>query len=336
MTGDPIGLAVGYDPALTVREMAQQQRTAEEAGFTTAFFSETLFTNRDSVSALTAFAYETSRMTLGTTQVVRLRSPLVMAQTAASLDEISGGRVALSLGAFTQKHALRNGRPLTDPVATLREYVAVIRRLLAGETVTFHGEAVVMEDAALNFTPLRADIPIWIAAASRRGLLNAGAIGDGVLLDAGASPEYAANAVALLRQGAEEAGRDPEGLMVAQLLNTSIDHDEEEALEAVRWEVASKFTFRSTPRAKLSVGEPVIDRADLPRFEEALARGGKAGLARIIPDSYVRGLTLPGTPDQVRRRVQEYRDAGVTLPLVRPARAEQLPLLIETFSTART
>lgn len=332
MTDSPIGLAVGYDANLTVREMAHQQAEAERAGFDAAFFSETLFTNRDSVSALTAFAYETERMRLGATQVVRLRSPLVMAQTAASLDEISGGRVVLALGAFTQKHADRNGRPLTDPMTTLREYVETVRLLLTGERVTYHGEVVDLDGVALNFTPPRGDIPIWIAAASRKGLLNAGAIGDGVLLDAGASPEYAANAIALLREGAERAGRDPGRLEVAQLLNTSIDDDEAAAVEAVRWEVASKFTYRSTPRAKLSVGEPTIDRADLPRFEEAYARGGRAELARIIPESYVRGLTLPGTPEQVRRRVQDYRDAGVTLPLVRPAHARQLPALVETFA----
>lgn len=332
MSEQPIGLAVGYDPGLTVRQMARQQADAERAGFSAAFFSETLFTNRDSVSALTAFAYETEHMRLGATQVVRLRSPLVMAQTAASLDEISGGRIVLALGAFTQKHADRNGRPLTDPMTTLREYVEAIRLLLTGESVTYHGEVVDLDGVALNFTPRRADIPIWIAAASRRGLLNAGAIGDGVLLDAGTSPEYSANAIALLRRGAEVAGRDPDRLEVAQLLNTSIDEDEDAAVAAVRWEVASKFTYRSTPRAKLSVGEPTIDRDDLPRFEEAFARGGKGELARVIPERYVRSLTLPGTPAQVRRRVQDYRDAGVSLPLVRPARAEQLPLLIDTFS----
>lgn len=329
----PIGLALGYDPALSVRQMAAQATQAENAGFDSVFFSETLFTNRDSVSAITGFAWETQRVSLGTTQVVRLRSPLVMAQTAATLDELSGGRLVLVLGAFTAKHAARNGRPLTDPVTTLKEYVESIRMLLTGERITYQGEVVSLEDVGLNFTPARADIPIWIAAASRRGLLSVGQLGDGVLLDAGASPEYSANAISLIREGCDTAGRDFDELTIAQLINTSVEENEAAAVEAVRWEVASKFRFESTPKAKLSVGEPTIDRADLPGFAEAYQRGGDRELAAVIPERYVRSLTAPGTPDQVRARVQQYRDAGVQLPLVRPARQEQLPRLLDTFGS---
>ncbi|GLY24963.1 LLM class flavin-dependent oxidoreductase [Micromonospora sp. NBRC 101691] len=326
-----VGLALGYDPGVSVRQMADSAAAAERAGFDTAFFSETLFTNRDSVSALAAFGLATERVTLGTTQVVRLRSPLVMAQTAATLDELSGGRLVLVVGAFTAKHAARNGRPLTDPVTTLREYVESIRALLTGERVTYRGEVVQLDDVGLNFTPLRPDIPIWIAAASRRGLVNAAALGDGVLLDAGTSPEYSANAVELLRRSCEKIDRDPAELTVAQLVNTSIEDDRETAVAAIRWEVATKFTYASTPKAKMSVGEPTIDPDDLPRFADAFARGGKAALQEILPERYVTSLTATGTADDVRARIAAYRQAGVTLPLVRPAAPHQLDRLLRTF-----
>ncbi len=331
MTNAPIGLALGYDPNVGVRDMADAARRAEEHGFDMAFFSETLFTNRDSATAIAMMADRTESIALGTTQVVKLRSPLVMAQTAATLDELSGGRLVLVVGAFTAKHADRNGVPLTDPVTTLNEYIVCIRRLLAGETVDFEGENVTMRGARLNFTPVRPDIPIWVGAASRKGLLNAGGIADGVLLDAGASPEYARNAIALLREGSERAGMDPGRFTVAQLINTSIADDPADAVAAIRWEIASKFTFRSTPRAKLTVGEPTIDRADLPRFEAALASGGKEALAAVLPESYVRGLSATGTPDDVRARITRYREAGVHLPLVRPSAPDQLATLLSTF-----
>jgi len=327
-----IGLGLGYDPTVSVREMARSAVAAEEAGFDTAFFSETLFTNRDSVTALSAFGLATQRLRLGTTQVVRLRSPLVMAQTAATLDELSGGRLVLVVGAYTAKHAARNGRPLTDPVTTLREYVETIRALLAGETVTYEGSVVRMENTALNFTPVRREIPIWVAAASRRGLVNAARIADGVLLDAGASPEYSANAVALLHRTCAEIGRDPAELTVAQLVNTSIEDTREAAIAAIRWEVATKFTYASTPKAKMSVGEPTIDPDDLPRFAAAMAEGGKAALQAILPERYVTNLTATGTPDDVRARIAAYRAAGVDLPLVRPAKPHQLNRLLETFA----
>ncbi|MER5620013.1 LLM class flavin-dependent oxidoreductase [Streptosporangium sp. NPDC002544] len=332
----PIGLALGYDPAVTVREMAASAAAAERAGFDTAFFSETLFTNRDSVSALTAFGLATQRVTLGATQVVRLRSPLVMAQTAATLDELSGGRLVLVVGAFTAKHAARNGRPMTDPITTLREYVESIRALLSGEAVTYRGEVVQLDNVALNFTPVRADIPIWIAAASRRGLINAAALGDGVLLDAGASPEYSANAVELLRQSCEKIGRDPGELAVAQLINTSIEDDRAAAVAAIRWEVATKFKHASTPKAKMSVGEPTINPDDLPRFAAAFEQGGEAALQEVLPEHYVTSLTATGTVADVRARIAAYRHAGVTMPLVRPAAPHQLDRLLSTFGTGGT
>ncbi|MFG1950335.1 LLM class flavin-dependent oxidoreductase [Micromonospora sp. NPDC048830] len=335
-SANPIGLALGYDPTVTVRRMADSAAAAERAGFDTAFFSETLFTNRDSVSTLAAFGLATRRVTLGATQVVRLRSPLVMAQSAATLDELSGGRLVLVLGAYTAKHAARNGRPLTDPVTTLREYVESIRALLTGEPVTYHGEVVRLDDVALNFQPLRPDIPIWIAAASRKGLVNAASIGDGVLLDAGTSPEYSANAVALLRASAEQAGRDPDGLAVAQLINTSIEDDRAAAIEAIRWEVATKFKYASTPKAKMSVGEPTIDPTDLPRFAAAYEAGGEAALQKVLPERYVTSLTATGTVGDVRARVDAYRAAGVTMPLVRPAAPHQLDRLLTTFGQAHT
>lgn len=333
MTQDPrpIGLAMGYDPAVDVRQMADNARAAEDHGFDMAFFSETLFTNRDSVSTMAGFALRTEQISIGTTQVVKLRSPLVMAQSAATLDELSGGRLVLVIGAYTAKHAGRNGVPLTDPVTTLREYIACVRALLRGERVDYRGDVVEMDGASLNFTPLRADIPILIAAASKKGLANVAALGDGVLLDAGTSPEYSANALRLVHEGCERQGRDPAELTIAQLINTSIEETTEEAIEAIRWEVATKFTYASTPKAKLTVGEPTIDRVDLPRFEAAFAQGGKEALARILPERYVTSLTAAGTASDVRARVENYRSAGVDLPLVRPARASQLPALLDTF-----
>ena len=319
-----VGLALGYDPKASVAQMAQSAADAERHGFAMVFFSETIFTNRDSVSALAAFALSTRGIALGATQVVRLRSPLLMAQTAATLDELSDGRLVLALAA-------KNGVELTDPLPTLREYVACIRRIVAGETVDFRGDVVHMENAALGFAPRRREIPIWIAANTPRGLVNAAEIGDGILLDAGASPEYAAKAVAIVRAAAATAKRDISRLEIAQLINTSIDDDRGRAIDAVRWEIASKFRHPRTPKLKLAVGEPHIDPADLPRFAAVYRDGGVAALAAALPVSYVENMTAAGPLDTVRARVDAYRRAGVTLPLLRPAAPEQTARLLAAF-----
>lgn len=323
-----LGFGVGYDAEATVREMAASMADAERAGFSMGFFSETFFTNRDSVSALSAFSLATERMALGTTQVVRLRSPLVMAQTAATLDELSGGRIVLVVGAATDKHAVRNGIEPMKPPQVLREYIRSIRLLLTGEKVTFDGQFVKLEGVGLNFAPVRPRIPIWVAGASALGLKIAAQLGDGILLDAGTSPEYSANAIARIRAAREEAGLGMEGYSVAQLVNTSIESTRAQALDAIRWEVASKFKFASTGRAKIAVGETAIP-ADAPdRLSAIYQSRGEQALLDAIDDDFAAALTASGTIDDVAVRVQAYRDAGVDFPILRATAKHQIPALL--------
>lgn len=332
---DRIGFATGYDPALPVRAYVDHVRAVDERGWEIGFFSETIALMRDSVSAVSAFALATRRLALGATQVVRLRNPVTMAQTAAALDELSDGRFVLCPGACTRLHAERYSLPPLDPVLTLTEWVESIRLLLTGEKISYHGQSVTLTDVQLGWKPVRPRVPLWIAATSATGLRLAGRIGDGVLLNTVASPEYSANAIRIVREAAAEAGRDWAGFEVAQIINTSVEDDRDKALDAVRWEVATKFfpaKFRSQAGPRMRVGEPSIDPAELPAFTAAFESGGAEGLARAIPPSWLEGLTASGTPDEARRRVARYRDAGVKLPILRPAAAHQTARIIDLFS----
>ena len=82
----------------------------------------------------------------------------------------------------------------------------------------------------------------------------------------------------------------------------------------------------------MRVGEPYSKEEDSPGFEKAYAAGGMEGLIKAIPDSYVEGMTASGTPDEVRKRVQQYRDAGVKIPLLRPAAMHQTQRLLDLFA----
>ena len=332
-----VGLATGYDARLSNQEMAHWMGEADRRGFEIGFFSETIELMRDSVSALTTFGLATTRMTIGCTQIVRLRSPLVMAQSVASLDELTGGRIMLAPGACTRTHATRHGLEHVHPPTSLREYVEAMRLILTGEKVSYHGEAVNFDDVQLGWEPVRKSVPMYIPATSRTGLRLAGQIGDGVLLNAICSPEYSANAIAILRESVEEAGRDWEQFEVAQLINCSIEDDHEAALDAIRWEVASKLDPIQLPfiaGPKMRVGEPYIHAEDIPKFEEAWARGGKEALIAAVPDSYVEGMTASGTPEEVAAKVQRYRDVGVRLPILRPAAHHQTERLLDLFAPA--
>jgi alkanesulfonate monooxygenase SsuD/methylene tetrahydromethanopterin reductase-like flavin-dependent oxidoreductase (luciferase family) len=210
-----------------------------------------------------------------------------------------------------------------------------MRAILSGERVSYHGQVVHFDDVQLGFKPARDQIPMFIPATSRKGLRIAGQIGDGVMLNAVCSPEYSANALKIVREAAEEAGRDWDSFAVYQLVNCSVEDDEQTALDAIRWEVASKLDPIQLPfiaGPKMRVGEPYFHPEDFPRFEEAWERGGKEALIAAVPDSYIQGMTASGTPDQVKAKVQQFRDVGVQLPILRPAAAHQAERLLDLFA----
>lgn len=329
-----VGFATGYDKKLTIPEMTEWIHQAESRGFEIGFFSETIALMRDSVSAIATFASSTEHIRLGFTQIVRLRSPVIMAQTLATLDELSGGRIILAPGACTRAHARVHSLEHIDPVLTLTEWVDALRLMLARETTTYRGESVKVENIGFTWRKNRRRIPFWNAATSQTGLRLAAKIGDGVILNAVTSPEYSANAVRILREVVEEEGRSWDEFEIAQLINCSVEEDRDLAFDKIRWEIASKFHPRQAPfnaGPRMRVGEPFIHAEDLPQFERAFKDGGMDGLIHSIPDSYIEGLTASGTPAHVQDRIEQYRAAGVKLPILRPAAADQTGRLLRIF-----
>jgi len=333
-----VGFALGYGKFTNAREIAGLMQQAEERGYEMGFFSETIELMRDSVTALAAIGLATKRLVLGSTQIVRLRGPVVMAQTLASLDELTGGRMTLAPGACTKSHARVHSLETelnVTPAEVLKEYIESMRLLLTGEKVSYHGKYVNFDNAGLAWKPARNYIPLYVPATSKTGLRLAGQIGDGVVLNAVCSPEYTENAIKIIKDAAEAAGRDWSKFEVAQLINCSVEDSHKKALDEVRWEVATKLDPIQLPfiaGPKMRVGEPYIRKEDIPIFENAHAKGGMEGLIKAVPDSYVEGMTASGTPDEVKKRVQRYREAGVKLPLLRPAANHQTQRLLELFT----
>jgi alkanesulfonate monooxygenase SsuD/methylene tetrahydromethanopterin reductase-like flavin-dependent oxidoreductase (luciferase family) len=207
--------------------------------------------------------------------------------------------------------------------------------LLTGEKASYHGKFINFDNVALGWKPIREHIPIYVPATATVGLRLAGEVADGVVLNAVCSPEYTVNALKIIKESAEKAGRDFSKFEVAQIINCSVEDDHKTALDAVRWEVATKLdpvqiSFIAGP--KMRVGEPYIRKEDIPLFEKAHAQGGMQALIKAIPDSYVEGMTASGTPEEVKKRVQQYRDAGVKIPLLRPAAAHQTQRLLDLFA----
>src|SRR4029450_2820685 len=158
MAKQRVGYALGYGKFTNVREMADVMKQAEERGFEMAFFSETIELMRDSVSSLAAIGLATKKMILGTTQIVRLRGPVVMAQALATLDELTGGRMTLAPGACTKSHARVHALPQdvgATPTEVLKEYVESMRLLLKGGKCAYHGKHINFDNVGLGWQPIR-------------------------------------------------------------------------------------------------------------------------------------------------------------------------------------
>lgn len=210
-------------------------------------------------------------------------------------------------------HTRRHGLEDLDPPVILREWVPSIRPTLAGEEVNLDGEVVQLEDVHLGSTLAAVTSQCTFGSTSRKGLKIAGTIGDGVLLNAICSPEYSANALKIVREGVARSRRKPEDFKVAQLIDCSVEDDHQKAVDAIKSEVASKLDPIQLPfiaGPKMRVGEPYKKEEHIPKFEEAWARGGKEGLIKPVPDSYVEEMTVSGTEEEVQARAQQFETFG--------------------------
>ena len=145
---------------------------------------------------------------------------------SATLDRICGGRFLLGLGrserAVIQE---RMGIPYGPARATLAEAVGMIRALLAGQRVNTTAGRLTLRDARLAITPIQHALPIYVAAIGPQALRLAGAVADGVLLNAYVPPGYVRYAVQEVREAARAAGRDPQAIDIACMLVVRLTND---------------------------------------------------------------------------------------------------------------
>ena len=194
---------------------------------------------REAFTLLTELALRTERIHLGTGIInVFSRSPALIAMSAATLDDISGGRFRLGLGTSGARvvedfHGVNFSKPLTR----LRETIQIIRLLLAGERADFSGECFELRRFKLGFKPLRSEIPIYIAALTQKSLRQAGELADGWL------PTHWPRArlqegIKGISAGAESVGRDASRIEIAPFVNVVVSDDRARARNQARLPLA--------------------------------------------------------------------------------------------------
>jgi 5,10-methylenetetrahydromethanopterin reductase len=296
-----------------VPEMVRLARMAEAAGCESIWVAETRFT-RDGFVPCAAIAAATERVGIATGIVnVYTRGPVLNAVSWATLDEASGGRAIVGLGPGSPTVLAAQGQPFEKPLTRLREYVHVLRRLLAGERVDFEGETIRVAGVQLEMEPLRPSIPVHLGVTGPKALELAGEIADGAMLNGFLPPSYVTRARVRIAAGAARAGRDAAAIDVSMGVITSVHQDGRRARDAARPIVAMYIARMPNLAAEMGFDE------EIKAHIRALYNDGNiAGANAAVSDDMVDSVTASGTPEECRARLAAYRAAGVALPILFP------------------
>src|SRR3954451_3086670 len=298
-------------PGLSLAEAGPVLRAAEEAGFTDGWPGEV--SGHDGFTPVALAATATERMRVGTGVVnVFTRGPAVLAQHAASMQQLSGGRFCLGIGSSSNVIVERwNEIPFERPRTRVREVVDFLRAALAGERAGKGG-------FKLDVPPEQ-PVPIVIAALRERMLQTAGELGDGAFLNF-LPLASVATVLAEVRKGEREGGKD-EGSVQTFCRFFCLQGDPEQTAGLARWMFCAYATVPVYEQyfRWLGYGE-AID----PMIEAW--RGGDRGKAlELAPADLIEDIFVLGDPDEQRERLEAYVEKGVNTPVLLIVPASGLP-----------
>ena len=288
-------------PNVPCYEIEYYAKLAEDYGFGYVWITDH-YNNRNALVVLTSIARVTNSLRIGTgiTNPYHM-NPAVIASAIATINEISGGRAVLGIGAGDKFTLRQIGIKQSKPLTRVREAVEIIRKLVAGELVRYEGKVFDFDGARMNF---KAKVfPIYIGAQGPKMLKLASEIGDGVIINA-SHPKDVKFAMKNLNIR--------EGFDVAVCSAFSVDKDREVAINTVKPVVA--FIVASSPKEILERHGIAEESVKYVRnaLNEAFAKGKWKELSNAVTDEMVDAFSIAGTPDEVVERIKMLRDLGVT------------------------
>ena len=200
----------------------------------------------------------------------------------------------------------------------MREYLTIVRRILSGERVTFEGEIFQVKNFQRRAASPGHRIPIYVAATGPRMVELGAELADGVI-GAFYSEQYIRDVVlpSVLR-GAEKAGKGPEEVEVGCVPPSIITRDDS-GLELIKGQVVMFSTaLRSSPGYADCVTAAGFGD-DLRTIHELVARGDAEAAVRSVPDARADALTISGRPENAWRRIEAFREAGLTTIALNPS-----------------
>src|ERR671911_80460 len=324
-----LGLNVGYwGLGMTAADQLDLVKEAEAAGYDSVWAAEAYGSDAATVLAWLAAGTETIRLGSAIFQMPA-RSPAMTAMTAATLDNISGGRMILGIGSSGPQVAEGwHGQRFARQLQRTREYVEVVRMALSRRRVEYKGETLELplpdgpgKALKLTIAPVQERIPVFLAAIGPKNTTLAAEIADGWIPTL-FSPEHVGQFRPLLEEGFAKAGdgKGFEDFDIAPSVNVFVTDDVAAARDAMRPYVA--LYVGGMGSRKQNFYNALVQRygfEDAAReVQDLYLEGKKDEAAAALPGELIDTVTLCGPADVVRGRLARHREAGVGTLIVSP------------------
>ena len=296
---------LGPETGQGFRDYLDMAVEAEALGYRSSFLVEHHFTGWNQVSATlmlqTALAMRTTKLRLGTAVIVLpWHNPVLLAEQAATLDQISGGRFDFGVGRGYRHNEFAGFRiPIEEAEGRFEESVEVMTKaFVSRERFSHRGRFWQFDDIVVEPPPSQQPHPpFWVAAASEASIKRAARRGFNLILDQYASPEQLGRRIALFRAERLAAGLPFDPMQVAVALQMHVAHDKAEAAQALERAAANtQRTVEVSRQPGGKAGSHVLSYADKPGATEA--------------------HTLYDTPDGIFLKLEALRQAGVAYVLL--------------------
>lgn len=306
-------------PAVPVKKLLRIAKANEEAGFDSIWVPDHLLfippgTVPEAWSMLAATAMTTEKAVLGTCVTDPHRyHPAVLAQKVATVDQISGGRAVLGLGAGEAMNLEPFGIEWKKPVSKLIEFVTIIRKLWSGEILNHEGDFFRLKDAFLQINPVKGRVPIYFGANGPRTLKLTGEMADG-WLSIPLSPRLYEARLRLVKEGAEKAGRSIEDIDTGVYLYTSVTEKTEDSYTQIE---KIKSQVIPSPELLRQAGYNIEMPKELQAISYFKALYNSEWIqkflsyAELIPTEASIEFSIAGTTEDCVNKIEEFIKAGV-------------------------